>query len=248
MARVKDKVAIVTGAAMGLGAAHAATLAREGSRVVVTDIDEAAGSAVASELPGAIFLPLDVRDEARWIEVMAETDRQFGRLDILVNNAGVVRFGSIEECSLEDYRFLNAVMSEGTFLGCKHAIPLMTRSGGGSIINTSSVAALRGKPIIPAYTSAKGAILALTRSVAAHCKGRGNHIRCNVLLPGAIETPMAAATRRFFGGDENVGGINFHTIEGVPQDAANIVLFLASDESRGITGSAIVVDHGEILA
>jgi 3(or 17)beta-hydroxysteroid dehydrogenase len=224
---------------MGLGAAHAATLAREGARVVLTDIDESAGKATAAGIPGSIFLGLDVRNESGWMEVIAATERQFGRLDVLVNNAGLVRFASIEDCTLEDYRFLNGVMSEGTFLGCKYAIPAMVRSGGGSIINTSSVAALRGKGMIPAYTAAKGAIMSLTLSVAAHCRDRAYPIRCNVIL----------AARRHFGiQDGDLTGVHIGPINGVPQDVADLVLFLASDESRGITGTHVVIDNGEIIA
>lgn len=249
MGRVAGKVAIVTGAAMGLGAAHAATLAREGARVVLTDIDDSAGQATAAGIPGSIFLNLDVRNESGWMDVVAATERQLGRLDVLVNNAGLVRFASIEDCPLEDYRFINAVMSEGTFLGCKHAIPAMVRSGGGSIVNTSSVAALRGKGMIPAYTAAKGAIMSLTLSVAAHCRDRGYPIRCNVVLPGAHETPMAVAARRHFGiQDGDLTGVHMGPVNGVPQDVADLVLFLASDESRGITGTHVVIDNGEILA
>jgi 3(or 17)beta-hydroxysteroid dehydrogenase len=250
MRRVEGKVAIVTGAAMGLGAAHATTLAREGARVMLTDIDAAVGQATAASIPASQFLPLDVRDEAQWSHVVSQTVQTWGRLDILVNNAGLVRFANVEDCALEEFRLLNAVMCEGTFLGCKHAIPAMTRSGGGSIINTSSVAAIRGKGLIPAYTAAKGAIMALTLSVAAHCKERGNHIRCNVLLPGAHETPMAVAARRHFAaGPNNTSMASVHQgpIDGKPEEVADLVLFLASDESRTITGTSIVIDDGEIL-
>ncbi|HEY8351552.1 MAG TPA: SDR family NAD(P)-dependent oxidoreductase, partial [Sphingomonadales bacterium] len=141
MGRVEGKVAIVTGGASGLGWADAELLVAEGARVVITDVNAKDGAALAERLgPNALFLEQDVRDEERWKQVIAETVRHFGRLDVLVNNAGVVVVATPEETTLEQFRFANAVMSEGVFLGCKHAIPAMRESGGGSIINMSSIA------------------------------------------------------------------------------------------------------------
>jgi 3(or 17)beta-hydroxysteroid dehydrogenase len=250
--RVEGRVAIVTGAASGLGAAHAAALAREGARVVLTDVNAPAGREVSAAIPGSMFLEHDVREESHWNEVIRATTERFGRLDILVNNAGLVRFGSIEDCTLEDYRFINSVMAEGTFLGCKLAIPPMTRTGGGSIINTASVAAIRGKSPVLAYTAAKGAIVALTRSVAAHCLDRGNRVRCNVLLPGGHETPMAVQSRQALAAlPADTRGALAHVargpVTGRPEDIAKVVVFLASDEAIGMTGASIVVDNGETL-
>ena len=247
MGRVQDKVAIVTGAASGLGAADARRLAEEGAKVMLTDVDEARGESVAKDISGAEFLVHDVRDEAHWQSVIAAAIERFGRLDVLVNNAGVVRFASIEECSLDEYRFVNAVMSEGAFLGCKHAIPAMAKSGGGSIINLSSVAAIKGVGVIPAYTAAKGAILALTRSVAVHCQEQGYGIRCNAIVPGAHDTPMTQAALAQLP-EEEAGLAQIQSQgQGRPQDVANLVLFLASDESRQITGTSIVIDNGETM-
>jgi len=243
---------MITGAAQGLGFAYAETLAREGARVVLTDVNEQLGLAACAATGGSSFFHHDVRDESRWIEIVKNTSDHFGRLDVLVNNAGLVRFATIEDCSLEDYRYINAVMAEGTFLGCKITIPAIARGGGGSIINTSSVAAIRGKNLIPAYSAAKGAILALTRSVAAHCIESANKIRCNVLLPGSHETPMAASSRLALASlpAGSLGGLSHVTqgpAEGKPKDIANLVLFLASDESIGITGTSFVVDNGQTL-
>lgn len=247
--RVAGKVAIVTGAASGLGAAYAATLAREGAQVVLTDVDAEGGAREAAKHPACIFLPLDVRDEANWRSVIAETEQRFGDLHILVNNAGLVRFATIEDCSVEDYRFINTVNAEGTFLGCKHAIPAMRRSGGGSIINTSSVAAIRGKALVVAYSASKGAIISMTRSIAAHCREQGYGIRCNAILPGSHETNMAAAARQTL--PEGVQGGMAHAknavAEGRPEEAADLVLFLASDESRTITGTSMVIDGGQTI-
>lgn len=247
MNRLKGKVAIVTGAASGLGAADARMLAAEGARVVLTDVNAALGEEVAKGIEGAIFIKHDVRSEADWLAVIDATLTRFGRLDVLVNNAGLVRFGTVEDSTLEDFRFVNAVMVEGSFLGCKHAIPAMAKGGGGSIINVSSVAALKGISPIVAYTAAKGAILAMTRSVAIHCQEQNYRIRCNVILPGAHDTPMTAAAMASL--DDSAAGleqIQNHG-QGKPEDVGNLVLFLASDESRHITGTSIVIDNGETI-
>jgi 3(or 17)beta-hydroxysteroid dehydrogenase len=246
MGRVAGKVAIVTGAASGLGAADAKLLAKEGANVVLTDINEKLGREVAAQIPGSLFIAHDVRDEANWKAVVAATVQKFGKLHILVNNAGLVKFSSIEESTLEEFRFVNAVMVEGTFLGCKYAVPAIAKSGGGSIINMSSVAALKGLSSIVAYTAAKGAILSMTRSVAMHCQEQNYGIRCNALVPGAHDTPMTeAAIARL-----PVGYVGLDQIkkgQGKPEDVANLVLFLASEESSRITGTYIVIDQGETV-
>lgn len=247
MGRVSGKVAIITGGASGLGAADARLLVEQGAKVVITDINTGAGEALARELGSALFIEHDVRDEAQWQHVIAETLAHFGHLDVLVNNAGLVAFANIEDASLEQFRLLQAVMTEGTFLGCKHAIPAMRKSGGGSIINVSSVAALKGIAAIPAYTAAKGAIRALTRSVAVHCQEQGDGIRCNAILPGAHDTPMTrAALANLPAGDAGLDQVHAHG-QGRPEDVANLVLFLASEESRQITGTEIVIDNGETM-
>jgi 3(or 17)beta-hydroxysteroid dehydrogenase len=247
MKRVEGKVAIVTGAASGLGAADARLLTQEGARVVLTDINRDQGEALARELEGALFIEHDVRDEDQWRKVIDKILEHFGRLDVLVNNAGLVQFSSIEDTTLEQYRFLNGVMSEGTFLGCKHAIPAMARSGGGSIINMSSVAAIKGVGSIASYTAAKGAIRSLTRSVAVHCQEQKYNIRCNVVLPGAHDTPMTQAALRDL--PESEAGLDQIRDQGQgrAEDVANLVVFLASEESRQITGTEIVIDNGETM-
>lgn len=246
MGQLSGRVAVVTGAASGLGTADARHLAREGYSVVLTDINEEAGRSVALGIPGALFIRHDVRIESDWGLVIEQVLARFGKLHVLVNNAGVVAFNSIEDCSLEEYREINAVMSEGTFLGCKYAVPAIARSGGGSIINMSSVAALKGLSAIPAYTAAKGAILALTRSVAIHCQERGYGIRCNAIVPGAHDTPMtAAAISRL---PPNYPGLDqIRRGQGRPEDVANLVVFLASDYSDHITGTYVVIDQGETI-
>jgi 3(or 17)beta-hydroxysteroid dehydrogenase len=246
MGRVEGKVAIVTGAAQGLGAADARMLAKEGAKVVLTDVNETLGRATSASIPGSIFLKHDVRDEDQWKSVVTETMRHFGKLNVLVNNAGLVAFNDVEACPLEEFRFTNAVMCEGTFLGCKTAIPAMAKSGGGSIINMSSVAALRGLSSIVAYSAAKGAILSMTRSIAVHCIEKANGIRCNALVPGAHDTPMTEKALALLPADY-VGLDQLKKAQGKPEDLANLVLFLASDESIRITGTYIVIDQGETI-
>jgi len=245
MGRVEGKVAIVTGGASGLGWADAELLVAEGARVVITDVNAKDGAALAERLgPNALFLEQDVRDEERWKQVIAETVRHFGRLDVLVNNAGVVVVATPEETTLEQFRFANAVMSEGVFLGCKHAIPAMRESGGGSIINMSSIASHLGYPVFFAYSAAKGAVRAMTKSVAVHCQANGYGIRCNSIHPGAVETPMIRqAEGRQEAQDVPDGVLPINSV-GAPKDVANLVLYLASDESRFVNGAEFVLDNG----
>jgi 3(or 17)beta-hydroxysteroid dehydrogenase len=247
MGRVSGKVAIVTGGAQGLGRADCIALVREGAKVLITDVNEASGSALAAELntqfPGsAHFMKHDVRDEQQWIAVIAEAKRRFGGLHVLVNNAGVVRIVTPESCTLEEFRFQNSVMSEGVFLGCKHAIPAMKESGGGSIINMSSVASHLGYPVYFAYTAAKGAVRAMTKSIAVHCQQNKYNIRCNSLHPGAIETAMVENSTKDLGLTMDVWSQTPWGL-GKPEDVANAVLFLASDESRFVNGVELLIDN-----
>jgi len=246
MGRVDGKVALITGAASGLGSADAAVLAREGATVVLTDVNESAGEAAAESIRGAggnaAFLALDVSDEEQWRQVISHIKSEQGRLDVLVNNAGFVIMGTPEDCSLEAFRKQNAVMSEGVFLGCKHALPLMHESGGGSIINMSSIASHLGYPIFFAYSAAKGAVRAMSKAIAVHCQMSGYKIRVNSLHPGAIDTPMIDQTASELGLD-NKQDVSPVVGLGQPEDVANIVLFLASEESRFVNGTEIVIDN-----
>ena len=191
MGRVAGKVALVTGGGSGLGKADCMILAAEGAKVVVSDINLASAEAVAREIgSGAIAVEHDVTSEEGWKSALAKALAAFGGLNILVNNAGVVVLADPEETTLAQFRKANAVMSEGVFLGCKYAIPLMAKSGGGSIINMSSTASHLGYPIFFAYSAAKGAVRAMTKSIAIHCQAKGYGIRCNSVHPAAIETQM----------------------------------------------------------
>ena len=248
MGKMDGKVALVTGGASGLGAEDARVLAREGAKVVITDVQDELGVHVAAEIPGCIYLHHDVRDEARWAEVVKETIDTFGRLDTLVNNAGLVKFGSVEDLSYADFKLQTEVMLDGTFLGCRAALPHMTKGGGGgAIINMASVAGLKGISAIPAYTAAKAGIIGMTRSIAIHCQEQKYAIRVNSIAPGGIVTPMTAQALAQLPADSaGLDQIN-NLGMGQPADVANMVLYLASDDGRHITGTNIVIDNGETV-
>jgi len=245
MGRVDGKVALVTGGGSGLGAEACRVLAAEGALVVVSDVNEKAAQALADTIGDrAMALRHDVASEDDWISVMKSIEDRHGRLDILVNNAGVVLNADVEDTSLEKYRWVNSVMSDGVFLGCKHAIPLMNKGDGGSIVNMSSTGALLGYPIFFAYSAAKGAVRALTKSVAVMCQEKDYAIRCNSVHPGAIETPMVQTAEGREAKDIPAEGILPPGSPGHPRDIAMMVLYLASDESRFVTGAEMVVDNG----
>lgn len=240
-------VAIVTGAAAGLGLASGKVLAREGATVFLTDIDETKLDTAVSEIgPGAHAAVHDVSCEIAWQKLIAQVDRTAGRLDILVNNAGMLHVGNIETCTLDEFRLQQAVMSEGVFLGCKYAIPLMARDGGGSIINISSTAALQGFSPVVAYTAAKGAVRAMTKAIAVHCLEQNYGIRCNSVHPGNIHTNMNAekTTEENVQRRENSWQPLPHSAHGGAKDVAEMILYLASPESRYVTAAEFVIDNG----
>jgi 3(or 17)beta-hydroxysteroid dehydrogenase len=234
MERVKGKVVLVTGGASGLGEADAIMLAAEGARVVISDVNEDAGRALAKKIDGQ-FVRHDVRSEDDWKAAIAHTIASYGKLDVLINNAGIAIVADIEETTLEQFKLIQAIHTEGTFLGCKYGVAAM-KSHGGSIINISSMSALRAYPIFLSYSTAKGAIRAMSRAVAAHCQDKGYGIRCNTIFPGVINTPLVTAA---IGGD--------YPGAGKPSDVANMVVYLASDESSYVTGAEFLVDNGSSL-
>lgn len=246
MGRVSGKVAIVTGAASGMGKADAILLAREGASVVVADLNEKDGQAVAAAIgEAAVFMRLDVTDEDNWKSLIAATVQRFGRLDILVNNAGMIALGTIVDTDMASWRKINAVNSDGVFLGCKHAIPVMAESGGGSIINMSSVAAIQGQSFVAAYSASKGAVRALTKSIAMFCKEQKNGIRCNSIHPDGVKTPMVVkvAMGKDVATQEDIDEVGKFGNMCEPEDIANLVLYLASDESGFVNGSEMLIDN-----
>lgn len=241
------RVALVTGAAAGLGAADCEALAEAGAYVFVTDVSKAGAEEAAARLQKkATPLELDVSRETHWAHAFNEVDRAFGRLDILVNNAGICLVGDVETQTLEQFRRTQAIMSEGVFLGCKAMLPALKRSPHASIINISSIASFRGYPDVIAYAAAKGAVTAMTKAIAVMCQNKGYPIRCNSIHPGDIETPMQ---RAFDGRSEPKAvpaGMLPRGAVGAPSDVAAMVVFLASDAARFITGAELVVDNGAV--
>ena len=251
MNRVKDKVIVVTGAASGLGLADTRVLIREGARVVMTDIDREAGQAHADDL-GATFFPQDVSDESSWESVMSEVDEKFGRLDGLVNNAGIAPIANIEDTTTEVWRRVMGIHLDATFWGCQSAIKLMKQSGGGSIVNMSSTAALIGLAPYLAYSAAKGGIRSMTKSVAIHCRTERLGIRCNSVHPGSISTPMVHKALKTLVGTDLMAEEDPEKTRkamgiGEPEDVANMVLYLLSDESKHVTGAEMVIDNGDTV-
>ncbi|CAG9176817.1 glucose 1-dehydrogenase [Cupriavidus pinatubonensis] len=248
--RVKGKVALVTGAASGVGRADALLLAAEGARVVLSDVNEEAGQALAREIgDAALFVRHDIASEEDWRSVMAAALDRFGRLDVLVNNAAICPLGSIEETSLECWRQVMRVNADGYFLGCRYGVAAMKgNEAGGAIVMMSSVAALGGLPMMCAYTGSKGAVTALTRSVAVHCKEQGHRIRCNSIHPDGIWTPMTQALVPDL--DPVALGIGTDPMARMcnPEDVANLVLFLASDASRFINGAELRIDNAQLIS
>ena len=258
MGRVAGKVALVTGGASGIGAACAEVLAREGASVVITDVQDEKGRALADAIiragGQAFYYHHDVTSEEAWVEIMAEVKSAVGRLDILVNNAGIgLSCPSITAMSLHDFRRQQAVNVEGVFLGIKHGLSLMREAGhGGSIINISSVAGLKGAPTLAAYSATKGAVRLLSKSVALECANARDGVRVNSVHPGIIETPIWEGIIGM-GAEGSNSGPDLDDlsarlvpmgVKGLPEDIAQGVLWLASEDSRYVTGSELVIDGG----
>src|SRR5579872_7033040 len=192
--RVEGKVACVTGAASGIGRCAALTLAREGALVVGTDLQAEKGESLVAEIAGAgghaLFLAHDVTDEDAWRAVIGQIAARYGRLDVLVNNAGIGLSSPVVDMSLADWRRQTAVNLDGVFLGVKHALPLMRKGGGGSIINVSSIAGIKASPNVSGYCATKGAVRLFTKSVALECAAAKDRVRVNSLHPGIVETAI----------------------------------------------------------
>jgi len=255
--RVQDKVALVTGGASGIGRGCAEKLAAEGAVVVVTDLQDDKGAEVVAAIAKAggkaEYQRHDVTDEAAWERVVGEIKARHGRLDILVNNAGIGLGGSVLDMTLADWRKQTAVNLDGVFLGVKHSIPLMRVSGdGGSIINMSSVAGLKGAATLAGYCATKGGVRLFTKSVAMECANANDGIRVNSVHPGIIETPIWLSIMNPANPGANappdLDAISTMAVplgvKGFPEDIANGVLWLASNESRYVTGAELVIDGG----
>ena len=252
MGRVSGKVAIVTGGASGVGKDDAILLVKEGAKVVLTDLNEKDGNAVAAQIgENALFVKHDISSEDGWKEVMARTEEKFGGVDILVNNAAILIAGTIEDTTLENWQKIQRVNSDGYFLGCKYGYAAMKKRGGGSIVNMSSMAGIGGVSSFCAYSASKGAVAAMTRSIAAYSRFHQIPIRCNSIHPDGIKTPMVFNLPRDpkkpptvrEGNDAKRLMARFCE----PTDIANLVLFLASDESRFINGSEYRIDNGYLM-
>jgi len=252
MSRVADKVVLVTGAGSGIGRATAKLLAAEGATVIVSDINRPGGQETVQQIGaansgrGARFEEHDTAREADWKRIVDGIMAHEGRLDGLVNNAGIAGpFPSTFETeTVEQWRRMLSINVEGVFLGCKYGVPAIRQSGGGSIVNTSSLAAFLGTPALSAYGASKGAVRQFTKTVAMDCARKGYRIRCNSVHPGIIMTPMGEGILP----NDKARERALRTIPigefGAPEDIAYGILYLISDESRFVTGTELVIDGG----
>ncbi|MGD9864797.1 MAG: SDR family NAD(P)-dependent oxidoreductase [Pseudodonghicola sp.] len=247
MGRVSGKVAIVTGGAMGMGKAHSETLAAEGATVFVTDIDETAGNAVVEGIRAsggkAEFIKHDAASEADWNTVAATVKEKAGRLDVLVNNAGILILKPAHETEPDEWDKVFNVNVKGVYLGIRACVPLMKDSGGGSIVNISSIYGIVGAPMAGAYIASKGAVRLMTKSCAVDLIEHG--IRVNSIHPGVIDTPM---TKDLLHSDAEtraaIMGATLFDRPCKPEEVSQAVLFLASDDASFVHGSELVVDGG----
>jgi NAD(P)-dependent dehydrogenase (short-subunit alcohol dehydrogenase family) len=250
--RLAGKIALVTGAGSGIGAAIAAMFAREGARVLLTDIDGESASRNAERLgDGAAAFRHDVTSADDWTAAIAEAEARFGGLHILVNNAGIGIFGTVEETPFEDWRRVHEVDLDSVFLGCKTALPLMARTTGsdgrGAILNVSSIAGIIAAANMAAYNSAKAGVRHLTKSVALHCAKSGYRITCNSIHPTFIDTPILDG---FVGGRDRAETLGKLARQipvghiGEPDDVAYAAVYLCSDEAKFVTGAELYIDGG----
>ena len=240
--RLHGKLALITGAARGVGYATAERFCEEGAEVLLADVNVAQGEAAAAQL-GARFVSLNVAEEADWQLIAALISDDYGKLDILVNNAAILRASDVLQESLQQWREVMAVNADSVFLATHYLLPIIAKTGAGAIINMSSSSALLGMPHFCAYTAAKAAVRNLTMSTAVLCKQKGNGVRCNSVHPDGINTTMAREIASDMPADVIAGYQRTAPFICQPEDVANTILFLASDESRHINGAAICLDN-----
>lgn len=248
MATVEGKVVVITGAGAGIGRATAALFAKHGANVVVTDIKEAQGHETVEKIKAdggqAVFVTHDVSSEEGWEDVVAAAKERFGGIDVLVNNAGIYFIAPLAETTLEQWNRLFAINVTGVFLGAKHVAPSLAERGGGSIINLSSVAGLLGAAGHSCYGASKGAVRILTKDLAAELGAQ--NIRVNSIHPTYVKTAMADYGAAMAGKTLEEMGRDMSALGRLaePEDVANVIVFLASDESRYLTGAEFVIDGG----
>ncbi|MBL4868959.1 MAG: glucose 1-dehydrogenase [Pseudomonadales bacterium] len=243
MGKLEGKVAIVTGGARGQGAAEAELFIKQGAKVVITDVLEKEGKELAAKLgKDVLFLQQDVTEEESWVSVVKMTEEHFGKVDILINNAGIIRMAPLAMTSLDDYMAVINVNQVGVFLGMKSVVAAMTKAGGGSIVNISSIDGLTGMSMATAYVASKFAVRGMTKVAALELGQFG--IRVNSIHPGGVATPMLEIPGLEIDPENNM----FNNVPlgriGQPEDIANLASYLASDESSYSTGSEFVVDGG----
>jgi 3(or 17)beta-hydroxysteroid dehydrogenase len=238
MARLSDKIVLITGAAGAVGQAVAAAVRHEGGTTVTTDVAERTG----------IDHVLDVTAEASWHDVLGAVERAHGRLDGLVNSAGIAHLGTIEDTDYATWRRVLAVNLDGTFLGCKHALPLLKRSAAGAIVNLSSISGIVGGHNLAAYNASKGGVRLLTKSVALHGARLRPPVRCNSVHPAFLEGPMVDDILAQTGRPDIARGQLARDIPlgrlGEPKEVAELCVYLLSDESRFVTGAEFAIDGG----
>ena len=240
MARLEEKVVIITGAAQGMGEAHARRFVAEGAKVVLTDLNEEKGTLLASELgENALFIKQNVTSAEEWVTVVAKTEETFGPVDVLVNNAGITMAKSLLDTTEEDYRRIVEINQVSVFLGMKTVVPSMQKAGGGSIVNISSMNGIVGGAV--GYTDTKFAVRGLTKAAARECATYG--IRVNSVHPGVIATPMVVQEDTKAAVEAFAKQIPLKRVA-QSEEVTNLVLYLASDESSYSTGSEFIVDGG----
>ena len=253
--RCKGKLALVTGAAQGLGRAHATRLAEEGARVLCTDINQQGAEDTAAKINAEVGaghahgIKHDVTSPEDWEAAVAAAEDEIGGLNVLVNNAGIGVPGNIENCDFDDWKRCFDINVNSIFHGCQKALPLMREHAPGSIINISSIAGLIASDTMPAYNSSKAAVWMLSKSIALHCAKNNMQIRCNSVHPTFVDTPILDGTAKAHKLDKDVlmdklaRQIPLKFV-GEPNDIANAVVYLASDESRFMTGAELKLDGG----